>query len=312
MDVLRQRELDRLRAVAGLGDDLEVGRRVEHHAQAVADDLVVVREQDARLQRDGHDVLVVRSGSSAAPRSPASGDDSIDSLPPTSSARSRMPGIPAVPRGSSRRHALRRRLSTASVTLSASAVSDTVAVAGPEWRSAFVRPPGRPGRSRARHPATAAAASPAAPARCAGRPGRSIRVQSAISAFTSPRSSSASGRSSRAMRRTSSRLSRTPSATPRSASRRQLRVPVRGALGLDRHRREGLPDLVVELARHPQPLGLLCGERGARRLVPSVSSLSSMALKACAMAWPSTLRSSTSDSRRPGVRVNRRSSPRSA
>ena len=49
----RSAELDGLGAVAGLGDDLEVGLGVEHHPQPAADERVVVGEQDARLQRDG-------------------------------------------------------------------------------------------------------------------------------------------------------------------------------------------------------------------------------------------------------------------
>ena len=95
-----RRALDRLRAVAGLGDDLEVGRRVEHHAQALAHHLVVVREQDARLQRDRHWSLPQRDPEpylGAARRQRA-----IAKRPPTSSARSRIPAIPAVPPGSPR------------------------------------------------------------------------------------------------------------------------------------------------------------------------------------------------------------------
>ena len=70
------------------------------------------------------------------------------------------------------------------------------------------------------------------------------------------------------MRRTSSRLSRTASATPRSACGRQRRIAVRGPLGLDRDRGQGLADLVVELTRDAQPLGLLGSERCPRRLAP--------------------------------------------
>ena len=83
--------------------------------------------------------------------------------------------------------------------------------------------------------------------------------------MTRPRSSSASGRSSRAIRRTSSRLSdgfgdaaELPLPPPRD--------PVGGTFGLEHNGGQGLADLVVELARDPHPLGLLCGERGAGRL----------------------------------------------
>ena len=50
--------------------------------------------------------------------------------------------------------------------------------------------------------------------------------------------------------------------------RRQRRVAVRRPLGLDRHRGQRLPDLVVELPRDPQPLALLCGECRARGFAP--------------------------------------------
>ena len=42
-----QPALDRLGAVAGLGDDAQVGLAVEDEAQAAADDGVIVGEQDA-------------------------------------------------------------------------------------------------------------------------------------------------------------------------------------------------------------------------------------------------------------------------
>ena len=45
---------------------------------------------------------------------------------------------------------------------------------------------------------------------------------------------------------------------------------MRGTPGLDRHRRQRLADLVVQLACHSEPLGLLRGERGAGRLAASV------------------------------------------
>ena len=51
VDVVAQRALDRLGAVAGLGDDLEVGLGVEDEPQPVAHDGVVVGEQDAGGQR---------------------------------------------------------------------------------------------------------------------------------------------------------------------------------------------------------------------------------------------------------------------
>ena len=128
MDVLGQRELDRLGAVARLGDDLEVGRRVEHHAQAIADDLVVVGQQDARLQRDGHGPSS-STGIVSRTSVPWSGRDRIESRPPTSRARSRMPAIPAVPPGSCAGIPLPSS-ATRRVSVSASASSDTRRRAG--------------------------------------------------------------------------------------------------------------------------------------------------------------------------------------
>ena len=46
-----------------------------------------------------------------------------------------------------------------------------------------------------------------------------------------------------------------------------LGVPFGGSLCLDRHRGERLPDFVVQLARHPQALRLLGGERRPRGVV---------------------------------------------
>ena len=53
MHVVLERLLDGLVAVAGFGDDLQVGLGVEDDAQAAQDDRVVVGDQDARLER-GH------------------------------------------------------------------------------------------------------------------------------------------------------------------------------------------------------------------------------------------------------------------
>ena len=100
MDLLGQGELHRLGAVARLGHHLEVGGRVEHHAQAVAHDRVVVGEQDARLERDGHRAPASASaGTLRRTRVPSPGRDSIESSPPTSRARSRMPAMPALTGG---------------------------------------------------------------------------------------------------------------------------------------------------------------------------------------------------------------------
>ena len=84
-----QRHRDGLRAVGGLGDDLEVGLRVEDAAHAVADDRVVVGHEHAGLQRRGHG-----AGTTRRTRVPACGERPILRLPWTSSARWRIPVMP--------------------------------------------------------------------------------------------------------------------------------------------------------------------------------------------------------------------------
>ena len=61
----RHRHRDSLRAVAGLGDDVEVGLGGEDAPHAVADDGVVVGHEDPRLHRRGH-----RAGTSRRTRVP--------------------------------------------------------------------------------------------------------------------------------------------------------------------------------------------------------------------------------------------------
>ena len=89
-----------------------------------------------------------------------------------------------------------------------------------------------------------------------------------MSALPSPRSSSASGRSSRPIRRTCSRLSRAASARRSSTSRSTGPSVPAARSACDRQRRQGLPDLVVHLARDAQALLLLRGERPARAVAP--------------------------------------------
>src|SRR4029078_12317897 len=52
--LLRQGYLKGLGAVSGLGDELEIGGLIEHHAQPLAHDIMVVCQQDPRLKRNGH------------------------------------------------------------------------------------------------------------------------------------------------------------------------------------------------------------------------------------------------------------------
>ena len=88
-------ELDRLGAVAGLGDHLEIGFRVEHHPQAASDDRVIVDQQDARLER-GHERARAPSALRVSTTlQPPSAFVPTCSLAPINAARSRIPRIPA-------------------------------------------------------------------------------------------------------------------------------------------------------------------------------------------------------------------------
>ena len=98
MSLRERRRSTASRAVAGLGDDLEVRLGVEHVAQPAADHRVVVGEQDPRLQRR----VIARSPAAArraAPRAACRPAARPRARPPTSRARSRMPADAAV-RGS--------------------------------------------------------------------------------------------------------------------------------------------------------------------------------------------------------------------
>src|SRR5262249_4842751 len=83
------RQLDRLAAVAGLADDLDVVLGAEDHAEAVAHERLVVAEENADDHRS-----VAANGSRAATRKPPSGTGSVSTLPPSAAARSRMPISP--------------------------------------------------------------------------------------------------------------------------------------------------------------------------------------------------------------------------
>ena len=80
------------------GDDLEVGRGLEHHAQAAPHDRVVVGEQDADRQRVAHVDRQPQLHLGAA-----GGRMSREVAPPISSARSRMPRTPLRARAAPRR-----------------------------------------------------------------------------------------------------------------------------------------------------------------------------------------------------------------
>src|SRR5918992_4998388 len=91
VDVVGECQLDCLRAVVSLGDDLEVWLGLQHHPQATPHDGVVVGEQDPGLEWRGHEGT--SAGSLRLTSVPGS-SSRIEILPPTSSARSRMPCRP--------------------------------------------------------------------------------------------------------------------------------------------------------------------------------------------------------------------------
>ena len=75
-------ELDRLLAVGGRADDLDAGQQAEQRRQALANDALVVREHDRR-----------HAGTQSSTRKPAPVGPAA-SVPPSSSARSRIPVRP--------------------------------------------------------------------------------------------------------------------------------------------------------------------------------------------------------------------------
>ena len=81
-----QRLLEGVDAVLGLGDDLHVGLAVDEKAQAATDDAVVVGDQDLHFAPMVSSIVVPSLGAEYKAR-----------LPPTSSARSRMPDSPRPP-----------------------------------------------------------------------------------------------------------------------------------------------------------------------------------------------------------------------
>ena len=83
---MAQRLLEGVDAVLGLGDDLHVGLAVDEQAQAATDDAVVVGDQDLHFAPMVSSIVVPSPGAEYRAR-----------LPPTSSARSRMPERPRPP-----------------------------------------------------------------------------------------------------------------------------------------------------------------------------------------------------------------------
>jgi len=83
---------DRLRAVAGLADDLDVALAVEDHDEARAHQFLIVHDQDTdRHRRPGS------SGISACTLNPPPRRGPVVMRPPNSATRSRMPISPLPP-----------------------------------------------------------------------------------------------------------------------------------------------------------------------------------------------------------------------
>src|SRR6201999_2680069 len=79
-----ERLLEGVDAVLGLGHHLHVGLALDQQLQAAPDDAVVVRDEDPHVAPMVSSMVV-----------PSPGSEKIDSWPPTSSARSRMPETPS-------------------------------------------------------------------------------------------------------------------------------------------------------------------------------------------------------------------------
>src|SRR4051812_2954639 len=221
VDVVLEGALHRLRAVADLVDDPEVGLGVEQVAQAVEHDRVVVREKHSGDQRDAHTTsLPGRCRRTSVPPSRAG---PIAMFAPTSSARSRIPRRPLDSRSTFAGRptpSSRTTSSTPSPSPSPSRRSVTSIRLAPAWRTTLVMLScatrwmtsscsAVSGRSRSR-------------LRVIGIPARSeTAVHSASSALCSPSSSSASGRRRWAIIRTSCAprraASRSSSRSPRSS-----------------------------------------------------------------------------------------------
>ena len=120
-------------ATGRLDDDLDVGLRVQQRAETGAHQLVVVGQRDADHDAPAH-------GRRATTIVPARGAGVRDRSPPASSARSRIPWIPAPSTASGPSPVP----SSCTVTTSSSSRSPAmrsrviVAVEPPEWRTTFV------------------------------------------------------------------------------------------------------------------------------------------------------------------------------
>src|SRR5919201_866742 len=137
VDVAGERLLDRLGAVLGLGDDLEVGLGVEHLLQTGADDRMVVGDEDPGDERDRHQALP--AGTSSRTSTPPSRPRFTASAPPTSTARSRIPRMPPYPFATAASSRPRPSSTTRRTTLPAPGSSATSTREACACRATFVR-----------------------------------------------------------------------------------------------------------------------------------------------------------------------------
>ena len=266
MDVLGERLLDRLGAVLGLGDDLEVGLRVEHLPQAGADDRVVVGDEDARDERDRHQ-RSSSAGTSSRTSTPPSRPGLIASAPPTSIARSRMPRRPPCPFGGPRPAMPRPSSATRSDDAVAAALErdlDARRAGVPRdvrqalLRDAVDRELGL-GRERRQVGGEAALDRDAA---LVGELARELGQRADEAEVLEHLRPQLLRDPAHLLERLPDRLLRLVDVAACSASRLGERVE------LEQHAGQHLADLVVQAARDPQPLGLLRRERAPAALAP--------------------------------------------
>ena len=263
VDVSTKALLDRLRAVARLGDHLEVWLGVEHHAQPTPHHRVVVGEQDPRRRHGNLSVTDVpppgasadleraadEQGTLAHPAHAGSLDGASDAATVIPNAQHASTSPSAFererdPLGAGMAQRVRHRLLR-------HAIDDDLGLA-------VQRDAGRRYR------------------RSTSTPVRSASTHSCRSAAARPRSSSASGPQvardrAHLLERRPRRLARLADPLRRLPGDARLR-----AVELQQHRGQRLPDLVVQLARDPQPLVLLSAQRPSRRSRRSCSSRSSI------------------------------------
>ena len=139
VDVVGAGQVDGLRAVAGLGDDLQVRLAVEDEPYAAADQRMVVGEQDAESRRSACVMAGVLTGTgSRAPRSPpAGGWDRDIQVGADQQGPLAHPADPGAFAGAPQAAAVVAR--RASTTASPAVAQATSTGAASAWRAALVR-----------------------------------------------------------------------------------------------------------------------------------------------------------------------------